>query len=70
MVQRITGAPHATTQARRSRARKRRKELRPLLWSWSFTMAFALIASFPVILMFLLVQKWFLVGLTAGAVKG
>ena len=38
--------------------------------SWSFTMAFALIASLPVILMFLLVQKWFIAGLTAGAVKG
>jgi multiple sugar transport system permease protein len=33
-------------------------------------MAFALIASLPVILMFLLVQKWFIAGLTAGAVKG
>lgn len=38
--------------------------------SWSFTMAFALVASLPVILMFLLVQKWFIAGLTAGAVKG
>jgi multiple sugar transport system permease protein len=38
--------------------------------SWSFTMAFALIASLPVILMFLLVQRWFIAGLTAGAVKG
>ena len=38
--------------------------------SWSFTMAFALIASLPVILMFLVVQKWFIAGLTAGAVKG
>jgi multiple sugar transport system permease protein len=38
--------------------------------SWSFTMAFALIASLPVILLFLLVQKWFIAGLTAGAVKG
>jgi ABC-type glycerol-3-phosphate transport system permease component len=38
--------------------------------SWSFTMAFALVASLPVIVMFLLVQKWFIVGLTAGAVKG
>ena len=38
--------------------------------SWSFTMAFALIASLPVILMFPLVQKWFIAGLTAGAVKG
>jgi ABC-type glycerol-3-phosphate transport system permease component len=38
--------------------------------SWSFTMAFALVASLPVILMFMLVQKWFIAGLTAGAVKG
>ena len=38
--------------------------------SWSFTMAFALVASLPVIVMFLLVQKWFIAGLTAGAVKG
>jgi ABC-type glycerol-3-phosphate transport system permease component len=38
--------------------------------SWSFTMAFALVASLPVILMFLVVQKWFIAGLTAGAVKG
>jgi multiple sugar transport system permease protein len=38
--------------------------------SWSFTMAFALVASLPVILMFLLVQRWFIAGLTAGAVKG
>ena len=38
--------------------------------SWSFTMAFALIASLPVIVMFLLVQRWFIAGLTAGAVKG
>jgi multiple sugar transport system permease protein len=38
--------------------------------SWSFTMAFALVASLPVIVLFLLVQKWFIAGLTAGAVKG
>ena len=38
--------------------------------SWSFTMAFALISSLPVIVMFLVVQKWFIAGLTAGAVKG
>jgi ABC-type glycerol-3-phosphate transport system permease component len=38
--------------------------------SWSFTMAFALISSLPVILLFMLVQKWFIAGLTAGAVKG
>jgi ABC-type maltose transport system permease subunit len=28
------------------------------------------VASLPVIVMFLLVQKWFIAGLTAGAVKG
>jgi ABC-type glycerol-3-phosphate transport system permease component len=33
-------------------------------------MAFVVIASIPVILMFGLVQKWFISGLTAGAVKG
>ena len=33
-------------------------------------MVFALIASLPVILLFLLLQKWFIAGLTAGAVKG
>ena len=38
--------------------------------SWSFTMAFALVSSLPVILLFLFVQKWFIAGLTAGAVKG
>ena len=38
--------------------------------SWSFTMAFALVSSLPVIVLFVLVQKWFIVGLTAGAVKG
>lgn len=38
--------------------------------SWSFTMAFALVSSLPVILLFVFVQKWFIAGLTAGAVKG
>jgi len=38
--------------------------------SWSFTMAFALVSSLPVIVLFVLVQKWFIAGLTAGAVKG
>ena len=38
--------------------------------SWSYMMAFVVIASIPVILMFGLVQKWFISGLTAGAVKG
>ncbi|MGO4567071.1 carbohydrate ABC transporter permease [Rhizobium sp. 2YAF20] len=38
--------------------------------SWSYMMAFVMIASMPVILMFGFVQKWFISGLTAGAVKG
>jgi ABC-type glycerol-3-phosphate transport system permease component len=38
--------------------------------SWSYMMAFVIIASMPVILLFGLVQKWFISGLTAGAVKG
>jgi multiple sugar transport system permease protein len=38
--------------------------------SWSYMMAFVIIASMPIILMFGLVQKWFIAGLTAGAVKG
>ncbi len=38
--------------------------------SWSYMMAFVVMASMPVILMFGLVQKWFISGLTAGAVKG
>jgi multiple sugar transport system permease protein len=38
--------------------------------SWSYMMAFVVIASMPVILMFGFVQKWFISGLTAGAVKG
>ncbi|MCZ7449273.1 carbohydrate ABC transporter permease [Agrobacterium rhizogenes] len=38
--------------------------------SWSYMMAFVMIASSPVILMFGFVQKWFISGLTAGAVKG
>jgi ABC-type glycerol-3-phosphate transport system permease component len=38
--------------------------------SWSYMMAFVIIASMPVILMFGFVQKWFVSGLTAGAVKG
>jgi ABC-type glycerol-3-phosphate transport system permease component len=38
--------------------------------SWSYMMAFVIIASMPVILMFGFVQKWFISGLTAGAVKG
>jgi ABC-type glycerol-3-phosphate transport system permease component len=38
--------------------------------SWSYMMAFVIVASMPVILMFGFVQKWFVSGLTAGAVKG
>jgi ABC-type glycerol-3-phosphate transport system permease component len=38
--------------------------------SWSYMMAFVVIASMPVIIMFGFVQKWFISGLTAGAVKG
>jgi len=48
---------------------------RSIAWEWSIgialvPMAFVVIASMPVILMFGLVQKWFISGLTAGAVKG
>lgn len=38
--------------------------------SWSYMMAFVMVASSPVIFMFAFVQKWFISGLTAGAVKG
>jgi multiple sugar transport system permease protein len=38
--------------------------------SWSYTMAFSIVASIPVVLIFLLAQKWFVAGLTAGTVKG
>jgi multiple sugar transport system permease protein len=38
--------------------------------SWSYMMAFVVIASMAVILMFGLIQKWFISGLAAGAVKG
>jgi ABC-type glycerol-3-phosphate transport system permease component len=38
--------------------------------SWSYMMAFVVIASTPIILMFGFVQRWFISGLTAGAVKG
>ena len=38
--------------------------------SWSYMMAFALVASAPVLLMFLLAQKWFVAGLVSGGVKG
>jgi multiple sugar transport system permease protein len=38
--------------------------------SWSYMMAFAITSSLPVMIMFAVVQKWFVAGLTAGAVKG
>jgi ABC-type glycerol-3-phosphate transport system permease component len=38
--------------------------------SWSFFMAYAVIASIPVVLVFMLAQHWFVAGLTAGTVKG
>jgi multiple sugar transport system permease protein len=38
--------------------------------SWSYMIAFVVIASMAVILMFGLVQKWFISGLATGAVKG
>ena len=38
--------------------------------SWSYMMAFVLVASAPVVLMFLLAQRWFVAGLTSGGVKG
>ncbi|WP_293863320.1 carbohydrate ABC transporter permease [uncultured Alsobacter sp.] len=38
--------------------------------SWSYMMAFAMTASLPVMILFAIVQKWFVAGLTAGAVKG
>ena len=38
--------------------------------SWSFMMAFVIVASAPVLAMFLLAQRWFIAGLVAGGVKG
>jgi len=38
--------------------------------SWSYFMAFAIVASVPVVLIFMLAQRWFVAGLTAGTVKG
>jgi multiple sugar transport system permease protein len=38
--------------------------------SWSYLVAFAVVASVPVILVFLAAQKWFVSGLTAGSLKG
>lgn len=38
--------------------------------AWNELMAGALIASLPALILYLLLQKWFVRGLTAGAVKG
>jgi len=37
---------------------------------WTFLMAAALVSTLPVLLMFLLGQRFFIVGLTGGAIKG
>jgi ABC-type glycerol-3-phosphate transport system permease component len=38
--------------------------------TWSYVMAFAIISSIPIVLLFIAAQRWFIAGLTAGAVKG
>ena len=38
--------------------------------TWSYVMAFAIVSSVPIVAIFLVVQRWFVAGLTAGAVKG
>jgi ABC-type glycerol-3-phosphate transport system permease component len=38
--------------------------------TWTYVMAFAIISSIPIVALFLLAQRWFIAGLTAGAVKG
>ena len=38
--------------------------------SWTYLMSFAIVSSIPVVLLFLLAQKWFIAGLMAGSVKG
>jgi ABC-type glycerol-3-phosphate transport system permease component len=38
--------------------------------TWSYVMAFAIISSIPIVALFLVAQRWFISGLTAGAVKG
>ena len=38
--------------------------------SWSYLMAFVIVASIPVLIVFLVAQRWFVAGLTSGAVKG
>ena len=39
-------------------------------YEWNVMMAFSILGSIPVLILFLLVQKYFVSGLTAGAVKG
>lgn len=38
--------------------------------TWSYVMAFAIVSSIPIVLLFIAAQRWFIAGLTAGAVKG
>jgi multiple sugar transport system permease protein len=38
--------------------------------SWSYVMAFAVVCSIPIVAIFMFAQRWFISGLTAGAVKG
>lgn len=38
--------------------------------NWSHLMAFVIVASIPVLVVFLVVQRWFISGMTTGAVKG
>jgi multiple sugar transport system permease protein len=38
--------------------------------TWSYVMSFAIISSIPIVALFLVAQRWFIAGLTAGAVKG
>jgi multiple sugar transport system permease protein len=38
--------------------------------SWSYFMAFVIVASIPVLIIFLVAQRWFVTGLMSGAVKG
>lgn len=38
--------------------------------TWSYVMAFAVVCSIPIVAIFILAQRWFISGLTAGAVKG
>jgi ABC-type glycerol-3-phosphate transport system permease component len=38
--------------------------------SWSYTMAYTILASLPVLVIFLAMQRWFVAGMAAGALKG